>query len=447
MNQLDQSLTEGNIYKSLIRFAIPFIIANLIQALYGTVDLVVIGLFTDTPGISSVAIGTQVMQIVNGLITGLTMGGTILIGQYYGAKRENDTSESIGTMLTMGIIISLLITVLMIFVTTPLLNILQTPSQSYADAKKYVIVASSGIVFIFGYNAISAILRGLGDSRSPVYFIAIACVFNIILDLIFVGALHMRASGAALATIISQGISMVLAIIYLVKRKFLFEFKLKNFAIRKEKVEKLFKLGFPLSLQEVLLWISFLFIAAIANSMGVAQSAAVGIIAKFETFSMLPPMAFSYALAALAAQNIGAKQPDRAKKALNISMLLSFICSLFFFVWAQASPESIMNIFSAGEEVAIAGAQYFRTYSFDFMLVAFKFCLNGFLNGCGRTTFAMVNGIASSLLVRVPLAYILGKYISESLIGLGLAAPIASIVSITVSLIYIRTERWREQVI
>ncbi len=446
MQKIDHNLTEGNIYKSLIYFAIPFIIANLIQALYGTVDLIVIGLFTDTPGISAVAIGTQVMQIVNGLITGLTMGGTILIGQYYGAKRENDTSESIGTMLSMGMIASVIITILMLIVTNPLLKILQTPSESFGDAKRYVVMASSGIVFIFGYNAVSAILRGLGDSKSPVYFIGIACILNIILDLVFVGSLDMRASGAALATVISQGISMIIAIIYLTKKKFIFEFKIKKFVINKEKASKLFKLGFPLSLQEVLLWISFLFIAAIANSMGVAESAAVGIIAKFETFSMLPPMAFSYALAALAAQNIGAKQPERAKKALNISIILSFICSLFFFVWAQAFPETIMGIFNAGGEVIIAGVQYFKTYSFDFMLVAFKFCLNGFLNGCGRTTFAMINGITSSLLIRVPLAYILGKYTGESLIGLGLAAPIASIVSMTVSLLYIRTGKWKEQI-
>lgn len=220
MRKLNHNLTEGNIYNSLLLFSIPFVIANLIQALYGTVDLVVVGLFTDTQGISSVAIGTQVMQIVNGLIIGFTMGGTILIGQYYGANRKEDTQEVIGTMFTLGLIISLFIMIFMWVITNPLLNILRTPDEAFIDARKYVTIASSGIVFIFGYNAISAILRGLGDSKRPVLFIGIACVFNILLDFLFVGYLGMRASGAALATILSQGISMVLAIVYLKKTIF-----------------------------------------------------------------------------------------------------------------------------------------------------------------------------------------------------------------------------------
>ncbi|KNF07701.1 putative efflux protein, MATE family [Gottschalkia purinilytica] len=447
MKQTEQNLTEGNIYKSLISFSIPFIIANLMQALYGTADLLIVGLFTDTVGLSSVAIGTQVMQIVNGLITGLTMGGTILVGQYYGARKNKDTSETIGTMLTLGIFISLLITGLMFISTKHLLNILQTPSEAYADATRYVLIASSGIIFIFGYNSISAILRGLGDSKRPVYFIAIACVFNIVLDLILVGAFNMRAAGAALATIVSQGISMILAIIYLSRRKFIFEFKRKNFIVNKDKMLKLLKLGGPLSLQEVLLWMSFLVIAAIANSLGVSESAAVGIVAKFEVFSMLPPMAMSYALASLTAQNIGANQPERASKALNISILISLVCSLFFFVWAQLHPQSIMGIFKADKDVVKAGTDYLKTFSIDFMLVAIKFNLNGFLNGSGRTTFAMINGILSSILVRVPMAFLLAITFLKGLIGLGLAAPIASVVSIVVSTIYIRTNKWKEKVI
>lgn len=441
------SLTEGSVYKSLIKFSLPFILANLIQALYGTVDLLVIGLFTDTPGLSGVATATQVMQIVNGLILGLTMGGTILVGQYYGSKRKKDVSETIGTMFSAGTLISLLISVMMYIGTDPLLRLLNTPQSAINDARNYVLTASAGIVFIFGYNAISAILRGVGDSKSPVYFIAAACLINISLDFIFVGAFNMRAGGAALATILSQGISMIIAVIYLLKKDFLFDFKLKSLSVNKEKTRSLFKLGFPLSLQEVLLWASFLVIAAIANSMGVNESAAVGIVAKFETFSMLPPMAISYALAALTAQNIGANKPERAKKALNASILLSFICSLFFLAWAQLHPQSIMGIFKADKEVVVAGGEYLKMYSIDFMLVAIKFNLNGFLNGCGRTSFAMVNGIVSSILVRIPFAFIFGVLMSGGLIGLGLSVPVSSVVSIVASLIYISKGRWKEKVI
>lgn len=447
LNKLEQNLTEGNIYKSLIKFAIPFIIANFIQALYGTADLLIVGIFTDTAGLSAVAIGTQVMQIVNGLITGLTMGGTILIGQYFGANKEEDTIATVGTMLTSGIVASIIITIGMIFSANWLLRIVQTPNEAFYDAKMYVLIASSGVLFIFGYNAISAILRGLGDSKSPVYFISIACVINILLDLIFVGVFKMRAAGAALATIIAQGVSMILAIIYLSRKNFIFEFKISNLIFDRYKVKQLLELGSPLSLQEVLLWSSFLVIAAIANSMGVASSAAVGIVAKFEVFSMLPPLAISYALAALTAQNIGANKPERAMKALKISIFLSFLCSLFFVAWAQIHPQSIMGLFKADGEVVEAGSQYLKTFSIDFMLVAVKFNLNGFLNGCGRTTFAMINGIASSIFVRIPMAFLFAIYLSGGLKGLGLAAPIASIVSIVVSLIFINQGRWSKSLV
>ncbi len=441
------SLTEGNIYESLIRFSVPFIIANLIQALYGTVDLLIIGLFTDTAGLSGVAISTQVMQIVNGIVLGLTMGGTILVGQYFGAKREGDTNETIGTMMVLGIIASIIIAVAMFLFYNPLLKLLNTPDVAYQDAKNYVLIASAGTVFIFGYNAISAVLRGLGDSKRPVIFISIACVFNILLDIYFVGVLELRASGAALATVLSQGISMLIAIWYLSKKSSIFKFNRSNLKLNSDKVRKLLGVSLPLSLQEVLLWGSFLVIVAIANDMGVNESAAVGIVAKFETFSMLPPMALSYALAALTAQNIGADRPERAMKALRISIGLSLISALVFLLWAQLHPQSIMGIFKADYGVVAAGGEYLKLYSIDFLLVAFKFNLNGFLNGSGRTTFAMLNGIFSSVFVRIPLSYILGVTLGKGLIGLGLSVPLASVLSIVFSIIFISTGRWKKRII
>lgn len=444
---MEQDLTQGNIYKSLLNFSIPFVIANFLQAVYGAVDLAVVSYYTGATGLSAVSIGTQIMQIINGMILGLTMGGTILIGQYYGSKREKDVIETIGTLFISGIILSFIITGIMFLSIKPLLKILQTPSAAYIDAKNYVLVASLGVVFIFGYNVVSAILRGLGDSKSPLYFIGIACICNVLLDILFVGSFNMRAYGAALATIVSQGISMVLALIYLSRKKFIFKFKAENFVLHREKAKRLLSLGLPLSLQEVLLWGSFLFIVAIANKMGVAQSGAVGVVAKVETFAMLPAMALSNALAALAAQNIGAGKPERAKKSLNISIFISLIISLFFFIWGQVFPESIMKLFNADPSVTIAGVEYLKSFSYDFILVAFKFNFNGFLNGCGCTRFAMINGITSSVLVRVPLAYILGVSISKGMIGLGAAAPIATIVSMCVSMIYIKTERWKTRAI
>lgn len=440
-------LTEGNIYESLIKFSVPFIIANLLQALYGAVDMFIIGIFTDTAGLSGVAVATQVMQIVNGIILGLTMGGTILVGQYYGANRQSDTEKTIGSLMIIGTFVSLIITVSMFIFKDGLLNLLNTPAEAYIDAKNYVLITSAGTVFIFGYNAVSAVLRGLGDSKRPVYFIAIACIVNIILDLLFVANLGLRASGAAFATVISQLLSLIIAIWYLTRRSNYFKFTTENLRVDLNRIWDILKISLPLAFQEVLLWGSFLVIAAIANGMGVNASAAVGIVAKFETFSMLPPMALSYAIAAMTAQNIGADKPERALKALKISIAMSLVTAFLFLLWAQLHPHSIMAIFGADLGVAIAGAQYLKFYSIDFLLVSFKFNLNGFLNGSGRTTFAMFNGIFSSIFIRIPLAYILGVKLAKGLYGLGLSVTLASILSITFSILFIRTGKWREKII
>ena len=436
-------LTSGNVYKTLLSFALPFMIANFIQALYGAVDMAVVGWFSSSASIAAVSIGTQIMQILTSLISGLTMGGTILIAQYVGAKRDDDVSKTVGTMFTLFAAAAIVFTVLMAISTKAFLNILKTPVEAFADVNAYVMICAFGIFFIFGYNAVSAVLRGMGDSKRPLIFVAIACVVNIAMDILLVGGMGMGAAGAALATVASQGISLILSVIYLRKRDFVFDFRLKSFKVHQDKMKKLFKLGLPVSLQETTVSLSFLFIAAIVNSLGVVASAAIGIAGKFEMFAMLPATAFSGAVASITAQNIGAGQPERAKKTLKASVIMAFVCSLAFFAWAQLSPESIMRIFKADVEVTLACSQYLRSFSFDFMLVAFGFCLNGFFNGCGRTAFSMVNGILSSVFIRVPLAYFLSVYVTEGLLGIGMAAPIATLVSVVVSLVYLKMGRWR----
>lgn len=441
------SLTEGHIFKNLLIFAVPFLLANFMQALYGAVDTAIVGWFTDSSGISAVSTGSQVMQIVNSLVSGLTMGGTILIAQYFGAKQQQDTVETISTMLSLFAISAVAFSIIMWIACPWILQILQTPAEAYSQAYQYVMIASGGIIFIFGYNAISAILRGLGDSKSPLIFIAIACVSNIVLDLILVGPMKMGAAGASLATIASQAISVIIAIAYLKKHRFIFEFRWKNFRIHKHKAFMLIKVGLPVSLQETMTNLSFLFIAAIVNSLGVVASAAVGIAGKFDGFAMLPASAFSGAIAAIAGQNIGAGKPERAKKSLNASMLLSFACGMIFFMWVQFFPESVMHIFKADAAVTAAGVEYLRGFSLDFIMVSFIFCMNGFFNGCGKTTFSMINGLTSTLFVRVPLAYLLSHSFSSSLFGVGLAAPMASLLSIIIAIIYLQTGRWKKAVI
>lgn len=436
-------LTEGGITSTLIRFAMPYLAASLLQALYGAVDLLIIGWFCNSAAVSAVSTGTQISQIVLSLVSGLTMGGTILIAQYVGANKVQEAVDTISTMLTLFGVISLIMTVVMLLAASPLLSLLQTPKEAFGYALDYVLVSSAGTIFVIGYNAISAMLRGLGDSKHPLVFVAIACVCNIVLDLIAVGVMGMGPGGAALATIISQSLSLIIAVVYLMRHDFIFDFKPKSFHIHKARALQLVKLGIPVSLQDTTVHISFMFIAAIVNAMGVTASAAVGICGRFDAFAMLPPMAFSGAISALAAQNIGAGQPERAKKTLHRSILLSFVCSLVFFAWAQLAPGSIMNLFQFDPDVTAAGIQYLRTFSIDFLMVSFVFCYNGFFNGCGCTRYTMINGILSTLAIRVPLAFLFSNWMPDSLYGIGLAAPIASVIGLILHMIMMRTPIWR----
>lgn len=439
-----QDLTQGSITQKLLVFALPYLFANLIQALYGAVDMIVVGWFDSAAGISAVSIGSQVMQILTSMVAGLTMGSTILIAQYSGARRQEETVRTISTTLTLFALLAVFFTGLLFFFAPTVLSLLQTPPEAFSAALSYVRICSCGTLFIFGYNAISAILRGLGDSKNPLKFVAIACVCNIVLDVALVGGVKMGAAGAALATILSQGISMLLAIFFLQKNNFIFTFSLKNFRIYPDEAKRLIRLGLPVSLQETMVSLSFLVINAIVNSLGVVASAAVGICAKFESFAMLPAGAFSSAIASMSAQNMGAQKPQRAKKCMWTGIAFAFLCSLFFFFWVQILPQSALALFKVDEQVTAAGIEYLRTFSFDFMFVSFYFCMNGFLNGCGCTTFTMANGVAATFLVRIPLAFLLTSFLPKelSLYGIGAAAPVATLFSIALCLFYLKSGKW-----
>lgn len=390
------------------------------------------------------SLGSQITQLLLSLITGLTMGSTVLIAQYAGNGKDKDIKSSIATTFTLFLLLGILLTVVMLMLTPQLLSLIRTPQEAYRDACSYVYICSMGIIFSFGYNAVSAVLRGLGDSKSPLYFITIACLFNIVLDFLLVAGFHMGAAGAAIATTFSQGISLLLSIIFLRKQKFSFDFHLSSFHMQRDKALLLLKIGLPISLQEVISAVSFLCIAAIINGFGVAASAAAGICNKFEGFAMLPSTAIASAISTIAAQNIGAGNWKRAGKALWISVLFAFTASMIFFIWAGISSESILRIFKAEGAVITAGEQYLHYFRYDFLLVAFGFTMNGFFNGCGRTLFAMINGIAASVCIRIPLVFILSQYGNHDLTGIGLAIPAATLVSVIAGIIYYRRGKWKQ---
>lgn len=439
MNEID--LTKGNINKTLVRFAIPFLLALLLQALYGAADLLIVGQFADSVQQSAVATGTQVMNLITNLIVGLSTGATVIIGHYMGEGRRDQVQKTIGTSFVVFIVIAVIFTVIFTLCSGPITQLMNSPAESREYTQGYIFICSCGIFFIFGYNAIAAILRGMGDSKSPLFFVLIACVTNIILDIILVNA-GMGAAGAAVATISAQGLSMVISIIYLKKKNFIFDFKPASFRTTKDKVSKLLKTGVPIAFQNIIVNISFLIITSICNTFGVAASAAMGINEKFNMFFMLPAMAFSLAISTFVAQNMGARRPDRSKKALRLGMLISLAFAVVFFLLLRFIPDILCGVFTHDPDVIYQAELYISSFSYDILLVAVVFCLNGFINGAGKPTTTLISNLISTFAVRVPMTLIFSSLPGATLYEIGWAAPIATVIQIIIIFCYYKSNRW-----
>lgn len=433
----DHDLTQGNLARTVILFAVPFLFANLIQALYGAVDLMIIGWYCDKAAVAAVSTGTQVTQIITSIISGLTMGGTVLVGSYVGRKRPEDVKETISTSLCLFFGAGVVLSVLLYAFTTPILNLLKTPPEAFVLAKQYVNVCACGVVFICGYNAISAVLRGYGDSKSPLLFVAVAGCLNVAGDIVLVKYFYMGVRGTALATILSQGFSMVCAMVYLNRRDFIFQFRLSNFRIYGQKAKELMQIGIPISLQECMVRLSFLYLTSVTNALGVAAASAVGIASKYDVFAMLPATSIASALASIVAQNYGAGKYDRMNRSLWVGILAAAPFSLAFFFWAQLSPQSMIGVFSKDPAVIAAGIPFFKTCSFDYLCVLFVFAMNGYLNGRSKTIFTMISCCFGALVLRMPLIYLVCRFVPENLGIIGTVAPTVSGIMAVYTTVYV----------
>lgn len=433
----EHNLTQGNVFRVLLTFSIPFVIANIIQALYGAVDLLVIGRYCPPESVAAVSTGTQVTQIITSMITGLTLGGTILVGKYTGMNDKEEVRKTIGTTLTVFSIIAVILTILMMFLSGLILTLLKTPAESFEQARQYVMICSSGIFFICGYNAISAILRGYGDSKRPMIFVALSCVLNIIGDVVLVKYAGLGVAGVALATIGAQGISMICAVCYLNKRRFIFTFKLKNFRIDRDKMKELAQVGIPISLQECMVRLSFLYLTSVTNRLGIYAAAAVGIASKYDVFAMLPATSIANALAAVTAQNYGAGKPERAKASLFAGLGFAVAASALFWLWAQISPQTMIGIFAGDPAIIEAGIPFFKSCSYDYLAVSFVFCLNGYLNGRSKTIFTMISCCFGAMVLRMPLIYVVYTHWPDNLKMIGSIAPLVSGFMAAYTLLYV----------
>lgn len=429
-------LTEGRIGSTLLRFAIPFLMASLLQALYGAADLFVVGQFSGSASVSAVAIGSQVMQTITGIVLGISMGGTVLIGRCVGERNNKATANTIGTLAILFVVIAAILTPAMILSTDSAVVLMHTPKEAVLYTREYILICACGIPFIIGYNAVSGIFRGMGDSKTPVYFIAIACAINVVLDVVLVYGFDLGAKGAAFATIFSQGVSFLFALLYMMKRGFPFPFGIGNLKLDHKLVKFILIVGVPLALQDALVNISFLIITAIINTMGLVASASVGVVEKIIVFAMLPPSAFASAVATMTAQNMGASKPGRAKKALAWGIGYSLIFGISVCIYSQISPQVLTSIFSKDSQVIEMAALYLKSYSFDCILVSFVFCMNSYFSGCGKSVISMVHSLIATLLVRIPLSYALSRITGVTLYQIGFAAPTATTLSLVICMSY-----------
>ena len=440
MPNIETDLTTGNIKNKRLLFSIPFLLSHILQSIYDVVDMFVVGRYVGPVGISAINNGGQVINMLTNIIVGLCTGATVIVGQYYGASKKNEIQKIFQTLVTVLFILGFVIFVCIQLGANSILLLMKVPESSLNDTKNYLLITVCGIFFILGYNLFSAIMRGLGDSKNPLIFISIACFANIIFDFLLVGGLKLGVAGAALGTIFAQGISMICSGIFLMRNSNLFhKIKIK---IDYEKVKMIFKVGIPISIQNVVINISFLVIAVLVNEIGVNASAAVGVVSKINNFAIMPAVAMGASISALVAQNIGASKHKRAKSALYFGTFITEIIGLIMFLIIRCFPKEILSFFSADVGMINAGMDYLLFLSIDFLFAPILLCLNGFLIGIGRTAFSSLESIMTSIGIRIPTAFLFGKILGWGIKGVGLAAPSATISGLIAALIFYNLCQW-----
>lgn len=420
------SFTEGKILQPLILFAFPVLLALFLQAMYGAVDLLVVGKFASSADVSAVSTGSQIMTTLTNLISSFAMGTTILLGQQIGSGKKEEGGRTVGTAILLFAGIAVVMSVFMVIFAPQISGIMNAPEEAFQKTVNYIRICGGGMLVIVAYNLIGCIFRGLGDSRTPLVTVAIACVFNIAGDLILCAVLGMGTEGAAIATVFAQIISVIVSFFLISKKELPFTVSRKNIRVHRKYLSKMVSFGAPIALQDLLVSISFLIILAIVNSMGVIASAGVGVAEKVCAFIMLISSAFMQSMSAFVAQNYGAGHMKRARKALHYGIAVSFTIGVIMFLITFFHGDILAGIFSSDQEVILAAADYLKAYAIDCMFTAIFFCYTGFYNGIGKTKFVMIQGILGAFCVRVPVSYIMSIQPKTSLFHIGLATPMSS---------------------
>ena len=425
--------TQGSILKKLCRFMLPVLGALILQAAYGAVDLLVVGRFGSTSGLSAVSTGSQVLNLVTFVVTQLAMGVTVLIARYIGEKREKEIGAVLGGAAVVFTILAGCLFVLLVLFARPISVLMQAPQEALALTASYVRICGCGILFIVAYNVLSAVFRGLGDSRSPLLFVLVACLVNVAGDLVLVAGLHLDAAGAALATVLAQAVSVGCALAILRRKKLPFTFRKSDVRLN-EQCRRFLAIGLPLALQEFLTQLSFLALCAFVNRLGLAASSGYGVASKIVSFVMLVPSALMQSMASFVAQNIGAGNVKRAKKSMFTGIAVGVAFGIVIFALVLRKGDVLAGLFSTDAEVVRRGFEYLRGFAPETIVTAVLFSMVGYFNGSNQTLWVMIQGLIQTLLVRLPLAYYMSIQPNASLTKIGISAPVATVVGIVLNI-------------
>ena len=429
-NKQQKNLTEGNILSSLLKFAVPVLLALFLQAMYGAVDLLVVGQFADTADVSGVATGSMLMHTVTFVVTGFAMAITIMIGESIGKKQPKESSLAIGNGICLFTILGILMTIILVLGADTFATLMHAPKEAFTQTSSYIKICGAASLFIIAYNVLGAVFRGIGDSKTPLLTVAIACVG----DLLFVAVFHMGAAGAALATVLAQTVSVFISLLIIRKKPLPFRFELKDVRLHKRIISKILLLGTPVALQELLVSLSFLIIQAVVNGIGVIESAGVGVAEKVCAFLMLVGSSYMQSISAFVAQNMGARKPERAKKALTYGIITSLLAGIVMCYVSLVHGDVLAGIFDNDPLVIAAAHSYMKAFGIDCIFTPFLFCFIGYFNGCEKTLFVMLQGLIGAFCVRVPIVLFVSTLPEATLFHIGLGTPASTVVQIVLCL-------------
>ena len=436
---MEKNLTTGSVFKNVILFSLPYLFSYFLQTLYGMADLFIIGQYDGVASTTAVSIGSQIMHMITVMIVGLAMGTTVSIAQAVGANNKKQESKAVGNTIILFMGVAIAAMALLLILVHPIVSVMSTPAEAVKGTVTYLTICFVGIPFITAYNIISSIFRGMGDSKSPMYFIAVACVANILLDYLFMGAFRLGPAGAALGTTISQAVSVLVSLVVIIKRKSVVLIK-TDFVPHRPVMRKILSIGIPIAVQDGLIQVAFIVITIIANQRGLNDAAAVGIVEKIMSFLFLVPSSMLSTVSALGAQNIGANKPKRAIATLRYAVLIAAGFGILASITIQFTAGPIVSLFtdgntSEGADVIRLGSQYLRGYIFDSIFAGIHFSFSGYFCACGKSELSFLHNIVAIALVRIPGVYLTSRIFKTTLFPMGLATATGSLLSVLICVI------------